>query len=319
MINDGEETKGMRNMKLDRLLTMTMILINRKKVKAQELAELFDVSVRTIYRDVDTLSRAGIPVVSYQGANGGISLLEGYRVDKHVLTKEELTAISLALKSVLTSYEDPHAEAVLEKIIGIAEEEVKRSFDHVFVDYSPWGHNPIFREKLTLLKQAIETMTCVAFSYSDGEAKVSNRVIDPHTLVEKGRAWYIYGFCHSRQEFRLFKVARIKELKLCMEEFTRKEIHLSDLPWDKEWHGPEKTISLKLAFNPEIRSQMEEMFGVENIDDDQPIVSMDIPENEWLYGFILSFTDRIEVLKPEHIREIVRERALSIFRLYKKA
>lgn len=305
-------------MKLDRLLTMTMILINRKKVKAQELAELFDVSIRTIYRDIDTLSRAGIPVVSYQGANGGISLIEGYRVDKHVLTKEELTAISLALKSVLTSYEDPHAEAVLEKITGIAEEEAKLSFDHVFVDYSPWGQNPILKEKITLLKQAIETTICVAFSYSNSDAKVTNRIIEPHTLVEKGRAWYVYGFCHSRQEFRLFKVARMKDLQLCNEEFTRKEIHLSELPWDKDWHHPEKTISLKLAFNPEIRRQIEEMFGLESIEDDQPIVSIDLPENEWLYGFILSFADRIEVLEPAHIREIVRERALNIVQLYKK-
>lgn len=307
----------MRIMKLDRLLTMTMILINRKKVKAQELAELFEVSIRTIYRDIDTLSRAGIPVVSYQGANGGIGLMEGYRMDKHVLTKEELTAISLALKSVLTSYGDPHAEAVLEKITGIAEDEAKQSIEHIFVDYSPWGQNPMLKEKITLLKQAIETTICVEFSYTNSDTKVTNRIIDPHTLVEKGRAWYVYGFCHLRQEFRLFKVIRMKDLQLCKEEFNRKAIRLSELPWDQDWHHPEKIIPLKLAFNPEIRSQIEEMFGLENIVDDQPIVSMEIPENEWLYGFILSFADRIEVLEPAHIRDIVRERAFNIVQLYK--
>lgn len=305
-------------MKLDRLLTMTMILINRKKVKAQELAELFNVSIRTIYRDVDTLSRAGIPVISYQGANGGIGLIEGYRVDKHVLTKEEITAISMALKSVLTSYQDPHAEAVLEKITGIAEEEAKHSFDHIFVDYSPWGQNSILKEKITLLKQAIETTTCVAFSYSSGDGKITDRMVEPHTLVQKGRAWYIYGFCHSREAFRLFKVARLKEPKLCTERFNRKEIDVSELPWDKDWHHPMNTVSLKLAYNSEIRIHIEEIFGVENIDDDQAIVCADIPEDEWLYGFILSFADKVEVLEPAHIREIVSEKAMNTFRLYKK-
>ncbi|MFO1446430.1 YafY family transcriptional regulator [Bacillus sp. Bva_UNVM-123] len=306
-------------MKLDRLLTMTMTLINRKKVTAQELAELFDVSVRTIYRDIETLSRAGIPVISYQGANGGIALMEGYRVDKHVLTKEELLAISQALKSVLTSYDDPHAESLLEKIIGIAEEETKRSFDQIFVDYSPWGKNPLLKEKITLFKQAIKTTTCVEFSYSNGEGQITNRKIEPHTLVDKGRSWYVYGYCYSRQAFRLFKLVRMKDVKLCEETFIRKEIHLSELPWDHEWFQQEKVITLKLAFNPNIRRVIEENFGLENIEDDNPIVKVDIPEDEWLYGFILSFADKVEVLEPVYLREIVKERALDIYNLYKKS
>lgn len=305
-------------MKLDRLLTMTMTLINRKKVTAQELAELFDVSVRTIYRDVETLSRAGIPVISYQGANGGIALMEGYRVDKHVLTKDEIAAISLALKSVLTSYEDPHAESVLEKITGISEEETKLSFDHVFLDYSPWGQSSFLKEKITLLKQAIKSSTCVEFSYSSGDGTVTNRIIEPHTLVDKGRSWYVYGFCYTRQAFRLFKLTRIKDVKFCKEGFIRKEIDLSDLPWDKDWFQPEKVISLKLAFNPKIQRLIEEVFGLENIEDDEAIVNVDIPEDEWLYGFILSFADKVEVLEPSYLREIIRERALNTFNLYKK-
>lgn len=110
-----------------------------KKVKAQELAELFNVSVRTIYRDIETLSCAGIPVISQQGVNGGIHLMEGYRVDKQVLTKDELISLSTAIKSALTTYEDSHAEAVLEKLTCIADDQVKQSMDHLFVDFSPWG------------------------------------------------------------------------------------------------------------------------------------------------------------------------------------
>ncbi|MED3571284.1 YafY family protein [Cytobacillus praedii] len=303
-------------MKLDRLLTMTMILINRKKVTAQEFAELFGVSVRTIYRDVDTLSQAGIPVVSFQGVNGGISLIEGYRMDKQVLTEGELASISIALKSVLTSYQDPHAEAVLEKITGIAEGAVKSTSDYLFIDYSPWGTTPFLKEKMTMIKQAIESSACITFTYGNAGGKQSVRKIEPHTLVEKGRSWYVYGFCQLREAFRLFKIARMKEIKGSEDKFVRREIDLSERPWDQEWNAPQNTVALKLAFQPEHRLMMEEMFGIEAIADGASIIKVDVPEDEWLYGFILSFGNKVEVLEPLHIREIVAKRAKEILENY---
>ncbi|MBE1555842.1 helix-turn-helix transcriptional regulator [Sporosarcina limicola] len=305
-------------MKLNRLLTMTMILINRKKVKAQEFAELFDVSIRTVYRDVEALSSAGIPVISYQGADGGISLIDGYRIDKQILTKEELNSMSIALKSVLTAYQDPHAEAVLEKITGIAGDKDKSSIDYVFIDESPWGQSVYVKEKLTIVKQAIEASICVKFTYSDSNKLVTSRTIEPHTLVQKGRTWYVYGYCLLKNEFRLFKLARIKDLQLCNESFIRKAINLSELPWDKAWYSPENTVSLKLAFHPDIRLKMVDMFGVELIEDGQSIVKVEIPEDEWLYGFILSFTDKVEVLEPIHIREIIKDKVRKMFHIYEK-
>lgn len=301
-------------MKLDRLLMMTMILINRKKVKAQELADIFDVSVRTIYRDIDTLSKAGIPVISHQGLNGGISLIEGYRVDKQVLTEDELQSISMALKSVLSSYEDPHAEAVLEKITGISEGMSINRSDYMFIDYSPWGANTLLKDKITMIKQAIESSICIGFSYSAASGKQTYRTIEPYTLVQKGRSWYVYGICQLRQAFRLFKLARMKDINSSSERFVRKELNLSELPWDQEWHEPENTVSLKLAFQLEYMILMEEIFGVESINEGQ--VHVDIPEDDWLYGFILSFGNKIEVLEPAHIREIVKEQAKKIYHLY---
>ncbi|WP_338751140.1 YafY family protein [Bacillus sp. FJAT-52991] len=305
-------------MKLDRLLTMTMILTNRKKVKAQELAELFDVSIRTIYRDVETLSCAGIPVVSQKGANGGISLIDGYRVDKQVLTKEELASLSVAIKSVLTSYEDPHAEAVLEKITGVADETIKQSIDQVFIDLSPWGQNVVLKEQLTLLKQAIRMGHCVSFSYLTSEGRQTNRWIEPHTLVQKGQTWYVYGYCRLRKEFRLFKIARMKDVKEEKESFERKELKLSELPWDKEWHQPQNLVDLTLSFDPQMVTTMEEMFGADSVDREHSIVTVSMPEDEWLYGYLLSFGHRIRVVEPLHIRKIVKERAEEIVALYKE-
>lgn len=305
-------------MKLDRLLTMTMILINRKKVRAQELADLFDVSVRTIYRDVETLSFAGVPVVSQQGVNGGISLIDGYRMDKQILTKEELTSLSIALKSALTSYEDTHAKAVLEKLTGIADDKVKKSMDHVFIDLSPWGQNVILKEQITLLKKAIEDEQCVSFLYSTAHGTMTKRLIEPHTLVQKGKVWYIYGYCTLRNSFRLFKISRMKDIKEAFVCFERKAVHLAELPWDKAWQQPHNLVAITLSFDESIRTLVEETFGAEHIDNEKSIVQVSLPEDEWLYGFLLSFGNRIKLIDPPYLVDIVHKRAQGIVALYQE-
>lgn len=304
-------------MKIERLLTMIIMLLNRKKVTAQEFADFFNVSVRTIYRDIDSLSSAGIPVVSYPGANGGIRLLEGYKMDQQMLTKEEITSISIALKSVLTSYEDLPAKTVLEKLEGIAVKE-QPAFDYLFVDDSPWGQNIHLKEKVTLLKQAITTTICVSFSYVSSQSNGSFRTIEPHTLVQKGRIWYVYGYCLLRKAFRLFKLTRIENLQLSQTFFIRKEVNEEELPWDKAWYSPDNLVTLRMAFHPDIRLKIEELFGVESIETNQSIVTIEIPEDEWLYGFILSFADQVEVLEPTHIREIIQQKTRKIIKLYGK-
>jgi len=303
--------------KLERLLTMTMILINRKKVTAQELAEVFNVSVRTIYRDIETLSCAGVPVISQQGVHGGIRLIDGYRVDKQVLTKDELASLSIAIKSALTTYEDSHAEAVLEKLTGIADDHVKQSIDHLFVDLSPWGPNVLFKEYITILKSAIENKHCVNFTYSKTHGELTSRVVEPHTLVQKGKMWYLYGYCMLRKDFRLFKLARIKNLKQADIQFERKEINLSELPWGKEWHKPQNVVDLVIVFDTAITTLVEESFGVENVDHEQSKIFISIPEDEWLYGFLLSFGNRIKIMEPSYIRDIISKRAQEIVELYK--
>lgn len=307
---------GTEQMKLNRLLTMTMILINRKKVKAQELAELFDVSVRTIYRDVETLSSAGVPVFSQQGVNGGISLIEGYRMDKQILTKDELASLSIALQSALTSYEDMHAKAVLEKLTGIADDKVKQAMDHLFIDRSPWGQNGLLKEQITVLKRAIEHEHCVRFLYSTTHGTMTNRLIEPHTLVQKGKVWYIYGYCTLRGGFRLFKISRMKDIKEELLSFQRKEVHLLEQPWDKAWQQPQNLVELTLSFDSSIQTLVEETFGAVHINYDKSIVQIALPEDEWLYGLLLSFGNQIKLIDPPHLVEIVQRRAQEIVALY---
>ncbi|PTY77852.1 transcriptional regulator [Heyndrickxia sporothermodurans] len=306
-------------MKLDRLLAITMILINQRRVQAQELADMFDVSVRTIYRDIDSLNLAGIPIVTYQGQNGGIGLIDGFRMDKNLLTRDEIGAITTALKSVSTSYRDAHVTSVLEKIKGISNGQ--QPPETIFIDFSPWGGSPVLIEKVTMLKKAIESNVCVQFFYSNSSGKESNREVEPHTIVLKGQSWYLYAFCLQKEQFRLFKIARMKELNVLKKKFVRKEIQIDDSPWDKEWYHPERTTELTLSFNSSDLALMEEMFGVENVikgEKDQLLVTIDMPEDEGMYRFLFSLMDRIEVMKPEHVRRKLKNLLQKMNDLYKE-
>lgn len=310
-------------MKLDRLLAITIILINRNRVQAKELAEMFGVSVRTIYRDVEAINQAGIPVVAFRGANGGIGVVDGYRLHGNVLTSDELASIFSALKSVSSSLDDSSARAVLEKIKGLVpksrEESFKAKTEQVFIDFSPWGTDFWLAEKMDKLRGAIQACLLVSFTYCSARGDVTARTVEPHTLVLKEQKWYLYAFCALRNGFRLFKLTRIKDLKVLDAGFRRREINLEELPWDKGWDAPQNLVKLVLRFDAGMRILAEDWFGVENVRPDEAggcIVEAVLPEDEWLCGFILSFGHRVEVLEPEGLRLKTKEIAARICGIY---
>ncbi|USG64833.1 YafY family transcriptional regulator [Brevibacillus ruminantium] len=310
-------------MKLDRLLAITMILIQKRRVPAKELAEMFEVSVRTIYRDIEAINQAGIPVVSFPGANGGIGIMENYRLNQHILTQEELASITMALKSVSSSYRDTRAEVVLGKIQGMMDNKQAEAFramsEQIYVDFSPWGKDQAQKEKLTRIKQAIQSTRLLSFTYHSAAGTISERVTEPHTLVLKGRKWYLYAYCRSKMAFRLFKLSRIKNPLPDGEQFVRREINLEELPWDKEWHQPEQTVQLQLRFAPQLRTTVEEMFGVDSVEIDEQgysLISEQYPLDNWLYGFVLSFGPGVEVLQPLSFRTELRRLAEGICKIY---
>lgn len=312
-------------MKLDRLLAIVILLINRRRVQAKELAEMFEVSVRTIYRDIDAINQAGIPIVTYQGVNGGIGISEGYRLDKNLLTNNELAMIVTALKGTSTTYRDMNHQILVEKINSIIPandlDEFNVKTQQLFIDLSEWGHNHVLDEKLNLLKSAIEQSQLVSFQYYAANGLITDRVVEPHTLVLKRHNWYVYAYCKNREDFRFFKLLRIKHLCIHNENFTRKDVVLDELPWVQEWYQLERTTCLLMRFNRQMRQQVEEWFNIEEIEEDDQgrlLVEARFPEDNWLYGFILRFGDQVEVLKPEHIRDKIRSMAKSIHAIYEK-
>jgi len=315
-------------MKLDRLLSIVVLLVNRRFLQAKELAELFEVSVRTIYRDIDVINQAGIPVVSYPGAGGGIGLSEGYRLDRNVLSDSELVEIVNALQSVSTIYPDRNRALLLEKMKSVVPAAESERFQlqtrQLVVDLSPWGGNGHLEEKLSVLKKAAEEERMVEFAYCDAQGNESVRSVEPYTLVLKRQSWYLYAYCRARQQFRLFKLFRMKSVLIGERFAVRRTIELERLPWNEEWIAPGKTTRLKLRFRRRARHLAEEWFGVEAVvaeatekdSEERYVVEADFPEDRWLYGFIMSFGPDVEVLEPESIREEIKRQAAEIIGQY---
>ncbi|GAA0355436.1 helix-turn-helix transcriptional regulator [Bacillus horti] len=310
-------------MKLERLLSIVVLLLNRKKVQAKELADLFEVSVRTIYRDIESINQAGIPIVTLQGANGGIGLVEGYKLDRNILTNNELTAIFTALQSLSTTHANTTHQLLLEKLSSIVPTNDAERFleqtKQFIIDLSSWSDNPELENKIEQLKKSIERQWVVTFLYCSPQGDRTHRSVEPYTLVLKRHSWYLYAFCQNRERFRLFKLQRMKNIDLTNEAFVRESISLADIPWQKEWNKPANQQKVVLRFHPKTHQLAEEWFGVEKLNKDKQgyyVVESLFPEDNWLYGFILSFGAGVEVLEPTHLRQKIKDIAKQVGNQY---
>lgn len=195
-------------MKLDRLIGIITTLQQQKQVTAPYLAEKFEVSRRTINRDIETISMAGIPIVTTQGRDGGISIMEGFSLDTTVFTEQELTAIFTGLKSLDSVSNSSSAEKLALKIGGSS---AYRLADHMVIDLSSYYKGDLV-PKLELLRQAIHTSQCITFHYCYPKGEAEKR-IEPCLIVYQWSDWYIFGFCKERQDFRMYKLRRMWNLK----------------------------------------------------------------------------------------------------------
>ncbi|MDL4839462.1 helix-turn-helix transcriptional regulator [Aquibacillus rhizosphaerae] len=312
-------------MKLERLLSIIILLLNRRMIQAKELAEQFEVSTRTIYRDIDAINAAGIPIVTYQGTNGGIGLSEGYRLDRNILTNDELASIVSALRSISTSYGKEKHQRLVDKINSVVlpahTEDFQQKTNRILIDYSPWDGMDRLRSKLQLLDEAIDSCVLVSFTYSNAEGEISERIVEPHMLILKGRQWYIKAYCLEKKDFRLFKLKRMKELDLDQDKhFIRRESPTHELFESRSNLNDAKVPEIVLRFKEEARHLAEEWFGMEELlpdEDDGWLVKKAFPEDEWLYSFILSLGHHVEVLEPKHLRGIIANRAEQIVKKYK--
>jgi len=309
-------------MRLDRLVSIIVLLLRKGKVQAKELAQLFEVSVRTIYRDIEAINLAGIPIVTYQGSNGGISIADGYRLDKSVLTEEEMSAVVSALKGISATMPDTRYDIIMEKIRSLIPSKQLDNMDskikQLIIDFFPWGSTKSLRESVSVIKNAIEHRNLIQFNYIDFSANKTFRIVEPYSLILKGQSWYLYAWCQMRQDYRLFKLSRMRELTVLEQKFEARETNNSLPNFDTEWKYSGKTVSLQLLFEKEVENIAFEFFGdnLERQKDGKLLLKTEMPDGYWLYGFILSFGTGVEVISPPYLRQVIADLSKKIYKKY---
>ncbi len=301
-------------MKLNRLLEITTILLNKKTITAAELASRFSVSTRTIYRDIDVLSASGVPVYSTQGTNGGISIIEDYTVNRAALSNSERESVLLALQSLkATKY--PEIDTALEKLGGIFKQPAS---DWISVDFSPWGSNPNAYGKFTDIKYALLQSRVIELDYINGWNEKSRRRIQPLRLLFKSQSWYLWGFCLLKQDYRTFRISRIKQVVLTDETFDRDRVKKQVTPVARQQPQP-RYLDLILEFTMQALHRLYDDYDedmIVQLESGRYRIEVSFPEDDWVYGYILSFGSAVEVIKPDYMREIIKEKAREIAKHY---
>jgi predicted DNA-binding transcriptional regulator YafY len=313
-------------MKLDRLLAMTMLLLNRKRISAKELSERFEVSLRTVYRDMDTLTLAGIPVASYAGQSGGYEIMESFRLERQYLSLEEMESMIVALKGVRTTLEDRDIGNLLDKMsaltarTGTSPESMHLSRQLV-IDMNPWQTNGTEKSNLGQIREAIRQSRVLRFSYVNSQGSSTERECEPIVIVFKGFAWYLYAFCRLRQEMRVFRLSRIDQLTILEEGFEASYDPPEQLHYglDGDGQGDRSLITLLLRFHPRAKARVYDYFQPTKViiePDGKLLVTSIQPDEPWLYGMLLSYGPDVTVLEPSSVAAAVRQQAEQIVRLY---
>lgn len=313
-------------MKLERLMAITILLLNRKRVQAQELADRLDVSLRTIYRDLETLSVSGIPIVSFSGNDGGYEIMENFRLDRQFLSFDELQALFTALRGLQSTQamKQHNMDRLLEKVgamVSRAEHKQMADIDHVSIDLTPWKSGAASFALYDSLHSAVQEKKLIRFTYTDSKGTETERSIEPHMLVLKGYTWYLHGYCLNREDYRLFRLTRIRDLIVLTDSFNRLSMTLSEVNerWEKAWD--QKTVDLVLRFTGTAIVPAMDHFDASDMErqlDGSLIVRTRYPYKEYdsLIGFLLSFKGDLYILEPDHIIAAVRHSALDVLTLY---
>lgn len=314
-------------MKLERLMTITILLLNRKRIQAQELADRLEVSLRTVYRDLESLGQAGIPIVSYTGMEGGFEIMDSFRLDRQLLSLDELTALSTALRSLETTRAFDRSD--MEKLLGkvgamVAQAESGRTTDgdRVHIDFTPWKNSEEDRSRYESLRQAVKDRKLIRLKYTSRKGEEQEREIEPMALVLKTYAWYLHGYCRLRGDYRIFKLSRIRDLKVQSETFVRRAESLAEL--NERWKTPGSLhesvpIPVTLRFQASAAVAVMDRFDeqeIERLPDGTLLVRTTYPNEQWLIGTVLHYGTDVIVLEPASVAEKVRRVALAIAEQY---
>ncbi len=299
-------------MKITRLFEIVYLLLDKKSVTAEELARHFEVSSRTIYRDIDTLSEAGIPIYTTKGIGGGIHLTDRFVLNKSVLTDEEKKNILSALQG-MDALKINGMKPALDKLSALFGGEHE---EWISIDFSLWNPENLIGETFYLLKEAILLNNTLTFCYSGAKGSAEMRTAEPMKLMFKGHDWYLLAWCRLRNAFRFFKLSRMKNLKINEEQFVRRSLPETLFSKDKISF---RRVTVKAEITSKMEYRVRDDFSESQYhqkEDGSFLVSFEMPQNEWLYEYLLAYGPDIKVLEPIEIKEELCSRLKMAYRQY---
>ena len=290
-----------KTMKDNRLFRILYYILEKGKVTANELADKFEVSVRTIYRDIDSISSAGIPIYALQGKGGGIEIAEDFVLSKSLLSENEKQQIMSALQG-LDNTTIQRENELLTKLSALFK---MKNTSWIEVDFNNWQNNKMYEKTFDDIKSAILRKNIISFTYFSSNEKETDRSVKPVRLLFKSQDWYLYALCLLRNDFRYFKLSRIKNLEIHTEKF---DDSFEDILLKKEIPH-ENTVNIKVKFNRKVAFRVyDELNGEITEDNDGNLYTeIQIPNSHNLYNYIFSFGDGAEVLEPKEIRRQIKE------------
>lgn len=287
-------------MKIDRLIGILSVLLQRDVVTAPYLAEQFEVSRRTINRDIEDLCKAGIPIVTMQGAKGGISIMENYKMEKTLLTNREMQDILAGLRSLDSINGTNRYGQLMEKLMA-GSSDFMTGNQSVLIDLSSW-YKDYLAPKIELIRDGIDRGVLLEFHYYSPKG-ITERKIEPYYLIFRWSSWYVWGWCAERKDFRLFKLNRMDRLVLSGKTFCKRAVPLPNLNAEQIFPGG---IQVKAVFEPECRWRLVEEFGTDCFEeqpDGRLLFQADYTNKENLMTWLMTFRDRMVLLEPEELRE----------------
>ncbi len=307
-------------MKMNRLISIIMLLLERRTISAAELARMFEVSKRTIYRDIDIINEAGIPIVAYPGMNGGIGIMEEFKVDKRLFSETDLTTLFIGLSGVHSILDSKETKQALSKLKAIIPKDKQSEFDEltsrITIDLSPWQKDMTREGYLQTINSAITEQKILNFDYSDSKGDLSFREVEPYRLLHKSNSWYLQGFCLLRQELRTFRFSRIRNLIVSERTFTSRDIDFAALSKEIDQEMP--IVMVTIRFDDTFKGQILSYFNDIDVwyEDGKNIARIPILDGDIGIRFLLSLGESCECLEPQAVREKLIQKAKAVIGVY---
>lgn len=307
-------------MKFEIILKILFDLLSNKTLTAKSIADEYGISVRTVYRYVDCLDAAGVPLYTVRGNHGGIRITDTFRLSSTFLTVKEYEQVITSLSAIVKSVPDKVLKSAINKLKSTVKNEYS-GFDiksgNLIIDAGPWGDTEGYKSKLLIIEKSMDESSPLFIKYHDRNGEISERIIEPHVIVFKQGLWYVYAYCRLRKGFRFFKTGRIEYANILPGKFIRQDLSKMNLPLDF-WHNTDTCEIVEMEVRKSVLSDIEEWLGIENVrkENGKNIARAKLPFDDGLISKIISYGNGVKILSPEILKEKVVSAAEKIVKNY---